>query len=507
MKRTKHILSLLVFSLFLLPLVSKGQKKIKAFVVPEVKKSDLDSKTFKDFPESQSRILFDLGTLTFVPENGDYRIERSRHVRIKSLKDTAITAHQLGLTTFDHEDLESLIHYSLEEPKGREKKSDWEKVNKYTPLFAQLPNFNSGDILEFRFKENVPSPDQVTGWQFEYEVPVDWSELHGEVPELFKYRPIFKGYIELDLNESELLKDKNGSWVEIDGFFVHEYRFLCQKIPPFQRVDYSPSSKNFLTSVDFYLEEVKAHGNKKARRGKTWDRIAAQLNNDERLGQRVRNFSNDELVASLDLDSNIEFSIIKCYSWVKNNIRWNGEIGIYAEHDLNEVIQKREGSIAEINLLLAALIKHIDTPSSPVVIRTVDQGDLNMEFPGSNQFNYLIVWVDMYGQSLTLDASEACLEIGMLRPSSLNSKGLKVNSRFEEWVELEKKIVSKNRVVCQSRIDSSSLVADVVINRTNYFAYRDCFNYEDPRELIRMSEDLGLIRRSIDPQRFDHQWK
>ena len=480
-----------------------AQKKVKAFHASEVKKGDLSSKPFRDYPASQARILFDYGQLDFNETENGFDIKRKRHLRIKILNDTLLSAHDLGLTSFEKDELVSIKHYTLIDGDMvvSEISDKWSSLFKYGSLTKGLSAIKSGDIIEFIFESTLESPEELPGWQFEYEIPVDYSEWYAEIPGMFKYRPSFKGYVPLLVNSSELLKDKNKNWVEIDGFYVFQYRFLIKDIPPFKKVVYSPSSRNYLTAVDFYLEEVKAYKSYKAISGQTWDQVSAQLFKDEKIEGRINDFDVSKVINEFNLDSNRENSIIQIYDWLSNTIKWNGDIGIYAENSLSTVIENKEGSIAEINLLLTALLRAVGVKSQALILRTTDQGEVNMELPSASQFNYLICWVDLDGYDLLLDASDPCLDVGILRPTSLNNKGLKVTSRFEDWVDLEERRIAKFKIITDCTIKDQSLLASVSVSKLNYFAIADCRNFKNVNELLRI--EPGVVIKNVSLSRKD----
>jgi hypothetical protein len=490
-------LGLFVFFLLSSPLL--GQKSLKLFEADEVKKGDLSAKSFKDYPEYQTRIIFDYGEVEFVQDVEGFSIYRKRHLRIKCLNDTALSAHQLGLTSFEEDEIVSFSQYSLVD--GDFKKNDlkdrWPEIDKYQPLLSQITSFNSGDILEFSFKQKLESPADIPGWQFEYEIPVDYSEFYSEVPGMFKYRPIFKGYIPLLLNSSELLKDKNQNWIEIDGFYVYQNRFVCEDIPPFQKVIFSPSSKNYLTSVDFYLDKIEAYKSYKKVAGQTWDMVAKQLYNEENIQGRLGAFDASIIIQRLALDSNKVNRVHVIYNWVKDTFTWNGDIGIYTENTLDEVLESKTGSIAEINLLLVALLEEAGIETRAAVLKTIDQGSVNLEFPSASQFNYLIAWIDVNGEKAVLDATDKCLEIGLLRPICLNNKGLTITPRFEEWVDLENDLYAKSKIISSVSVQDGNLVAEMNISKLNYFAFDACKLAGEDKEMIRIEQGIDVSNMNV----------
>ena len=488
--KLKPIIFLLFLS-FLQPAITFAKEK--EFAISEVKKSDLSNKPFKDYPEAKARILFDFGKLMIEPSGDDFATLFSRHLRIKFLGDTSLSPYSLNLDFYN--EVEQIIIYSLRDNKveATDITQKWAALNKFEPFSKTLNELKPGDILEFKFKIKINSPHVVPGWQFEYEIPVRWSELYVEVPDIFVYRPVFKGYIPLLINTGEIKLDKNGEWVEGDGYYVYRYRFAIENIPPFKTVPFSPSSRNYLTAVDFYLEKIQAYKGKNSTVGKTWGELTTALSRAEKLGMRIEEFDGQPILAEMNLGPNIESKVGYIYYWLKDKVTWNGEIGIVAERSLDEVLKSGSGSVAEINLLLVALLKQAGVEASPVLLRTVELGNLNMALPQISQFNYLVAYTRYIDIDILMDVSEPCLEPGLLRVSCLNGKGLNVNSRFEDWIDLESNRVANKRVTVQAEIKGDSLIATIIEKRKNYYALEDCHDFNNGLEIIKYNPALKVL--------------
>lgn len=481
----------LLFLLFAQPLITLA--KDKEFEIQEVKKSDLSNKPFKDYPEAKARILFDFGKLMIEPSGNDFATIFSRHLRIKYLGDTLLSPYLLNLDFYN--EVEQVVIYSLNSNKveATDITQKWTSLNKFEPFSKTLSQLKPGDILEFKFKIKINSPHVVPGWQFEYEIPVRWSELYVEVPDIFVYRPVFKGYIPLLINTGEIKLDKNGEWVEGDGYYVYRYRFAIENIPPFTTVPYSPSSRNYLTAVDFYLEKIQAYKGKNSTLGKSWGQLTTALSKAEKLGLRIEEFDAQPILDEMNLGPDIGSKVGYIYYWLKNRMTWNGEIGIVAERPLSEVLESELGSVAELNLLLVALLKQAGVEASPVLLRTVELGNLNMALPQVSQFNYLVAYTRIIDVDILMDVSEPCLEPGLLRVSCLNGKGLNVNSRFEDWIDLESNRVASKRVTVQAELIGDSLMATIVEKRKNYYALQDCYDFNKGLELVKYDTALKIL--------------
>lgn len=487
------ITTLLFFLFFLFMHPDLTFAKEKEFAIAEVKKSDLGNKPFKDYPDANARILFDFGKLMIEPSGDDFATIFSRHLRIKYLGDTLLSPYLLNLDFYN--EVEQIVIYSLNNNnvETTEITQKWKTLDKYESFSKTLSQLKSGDILEFKFKIKINSPHVVPGWQFEYEIPVRWSELYVEVPDIFVYRPVFKGYVPLLINSGEIKLDKNGEWIEGDGYYVYRYRFAIENIAPFKKVKYSPSSRNYLTAVDFYLEKIQAYKGKNSTVGKSWGELTTALSRAEKLGMRIQEFDAKPILAGMNLGEDVGSKVGYIYYWLKDKMTWNGEIGIVAERPLGEVLKSGSGSIAELNLLLVAMLKQAGVEASPVLLRTVELGNLNMALPQISQFNYLVAYTRLIDIDILMDISEPCLEPGLLRVSCLNGKGLNVNSRFEDWIGLENNRVASNRVTVQAEIKGDSLTATIIEKRKNYYALQDCYDFNKGLEIVKYDSALSIL--------------
>jgi len=473
-----------------------GFSREKYFKIEEVKKSDLSSKAYKDYPEAKARILFDFGKLHIKQEGDNFITSFKRHLRLKYLGDSLLSPYLLNLDFLN--EVEEVLIYSIKNNKIEIANitDEWKELDKLIPFVESMKQLKSGDILEFKLSTKINSPHVVPGWQFEYEIPVDWSELNAEVPDIFVYRPVFKGYVPLLMNSAEIKLDKNGQWVEGDGYYIYNYRFVIEKIAPFKKVAFSPSSRDYLTSLDFYLEKIQSYKGRNSVQGKTWSEITINLDNADKIGKRIENFDAKPYLENLNLPSE-KLEITKyIFYWLKDQMKWNDELGIVSDRQLKDVFESKTGNVAELNLLLIAFLRGAGVDSSPVLLRTVEMGKLNMALPQVSQFNYLVAYTRMINTDLLMDISEPCLEPGLLRVSCLNGKGLNINSGFEEWIDLEGGKTSIKAITVMAEINGDSLTGVVVEKRKNHLALEDCKSFNDGQEIFNFDSTITITEIS-----------
>lgn len=70
---------------------------------------------------------------------------------------------------------------------------------------------------------------------------------------------------------------------------------------------------------------------------------------------------------------------------------WNGDYGKYTDQNISKAFKEGKGNVAEINLLLVALLKETGLQANPVLISTQSNGI--PIFPTLEGFNYVIAGV------------------------------------------------------------------------------------------------------------------
>ncbi|MBC7626585.1 DUF3858 domain-containing protein [Ferruginibacter sp.] len=104
----------------------------------------------------------------------------------------------------------------------------------------------------------------------------------------------------------------------------------------------------------------------------------------------------------------------KIYTLVKNTFKCNGHHGIYLSAGMKEVFKNKSGSVADINLLLTAMLRHENMQASPVILSTRANGLTNEFYPLINRFNYVICKLEIDGKNYFLDASKPYLGFNKL---------------------------------------------------------------------------------------------
>ena len=121
-------------------------------------------------------------------------------------------------------------------------------------------------------------------------------------------------------------------------------------------------------------------------------------------------------------DSDLE-KAHKIYAFVRDHFKsvskgW----GITDNTHLDEVYKAGQGNVAEINLLLIALLRTQKLNAEGVILATRDNGLTNVSYPVMENFNYTICRLETGGKVYFLDASDRTLGFGRLPTDCYNGQ-------------------------------------------------------------------------------------
>src|ERR1700690_3028129 len=116
----------------------------------------------------------------------------------------------------------------------------------------------------------------------------------------------------------------------------------------------------------------------------------------------------DELKGILQGTNSEDEKAYKVFSYVRDNFRAIGKEGysknsIITHNSLKEVFKKREGNVAEINLLLIAMLRKAEIKADPVILSTRDNGIADPSYPLLAEYNYVICEAHPENNWITLD--------------------------------------------------------------------------------------------------------
>jgi hypothetical protein len=257
------------------------------------------------------------------------------------------------------------------------------KYNKYNDeISIAFPNVKEGSIVELEYilkNDDLYLPT----WKFQYDIPVMESEYWIHAP-TSDYLTHMRGQIKPTKHEQKY----NGKY---------QY-WLMRDIPAFKSENLIPDETVFISSIEFSTI------------AQSWGEIYALLKTSKRFWEGLK--PNDiirkkvsELVTGVQ-DSLLMISLISNY--IKNEIQFTG-IEDFLTDPVDEVFEKKQGTVADINLLLATMLKTAGFKVSLVLLSTRSHGFVLKDFISAHQFNYVICEVIVNKKELHIDATQTRL--------------------------------------------------------------------------------------------------
>lgn len=467
--------------------------------------SDMLMTKYEKDTSASAVILCDYGRSYFeYTEKEGFLVVLEHHRRIKILDQTAYNWANISIPFYHRGSSQEKVYavkgntYNL--VKGKIKKSKLSKKERFIEETSKnwsavkftMPNVKEGSIIEYKYTIKSEFVFNFRDWQFQYDIPVVWSEYLASIPEYFDYSRKMKGYYPLIVNDHDKFKReytytydskianagvKNKAWDDNQRqssgngsfeVFTDEYRWVAKDLPALREEPYMTNIEDYCTALEFELVSVQFPQRPRKDYTNTWNSINKQLLEDGRFGHQI----SDALLAAgssfikdrvKEISSNPDYQtpeikMLAAFEFVKNYMKWNGLSRKYTTTTLRKAFKDKAGSSADINLLLTLILKELKLDADPVVLSTRKNGTIHPAHPSLSQLNYVIACVTLDGKQILLDATDPLHAVGLLPYRCLNGQGRIVSLTKSDWVELNKNKVYALTVMSEFTMDEEGLL-------------------------------------------------
>ena len=436
MNKRAILLSVIVFLCF----ISNAQDK------PDIKfnhvlPADFSTDKLKVDTSYGAVIIADVGNSSFEANNkGWFSLvyKHQRRIKIINKKGFDLASVQISLyistKSMAEEKLESLkaSTYNLENGAVVETKLGKDAIfkdkldkNHVVKKFT-MPSVKEGSIIEYSYTINSEFLFNLHDWVFQGSYPRVWSEYEVDMPLFFEYVFLSQGYNVFDVKTS---KGRSATYTvrqEGDGMRTETFnlsttntasRWVMKNVPALKEEKFTTSLDNHISKIEFQMSGQQFPNTVHRDIMGTWASLAESLLKDEDFGEKLDKdngwLTDDMKIARAGTNSAME-EARKIYTLVKNTFKCNGHHGIYLSAGMKEVFKNKSGSVADINLLLTAMLRHENMQASPVILSTRANGLTNEFYPLINRFNYVICKLEIDGKNYFLDASKPYLGFNKL---------------------------------------------------------------------------------------------
>jgi len=348
-------------------------------------------------------------------------------------------------------------------------------------------------------------------WQFQHTIPVKWSEYNINIPEYFHYNQHTYGYEPFTINEKNTVNEpivikykvRKGTQAIIKKTEYHTkridcsrniYRWVIEDIPAFKKEKYTSSAQNFMNRIEFELAWIRLPQSSLKNYTDTWESINKRLIKNRNFGGQLKRnaFFKDEIESICNQYDDLNSRMQSIFNHVKQNMKWNHEFGIYPETNIRKAYKEKTGNVAEINLLLTAMLREANIYANPVILSTRKHGIIHPSHPSVSQTNYVIAFARIEGKEYLMDATNPYSHINLIPVRCLNGRAQIINENKTRSINLIGSIPyeKSNYVMINFNNDKSPYAKIKAINK-KYAAYnfRNKINdYESRNKYIKEVE-------------------
>lgn len=472
----------LLVVIYPLALAVYGQDHGFAFGKPG--RQDFDLTVYKTDTSARAVVLDEFGEAHIDLESLN-KLVFQYHVRIKILKPRGLKEADYAILLYDNtkgrvEWLRSVqasafnrTSTGFSETKLDPRKVFTDKYNKhYTAKKFAIPDVRVGTIIEIAYEIESPFLFNFRTWQFQDDIPKIHSEYWGSYPANYYYNITLKGFQKLSKNESEVVKDCIGNSHGLSHSASADctlFKYAMNDIPAFVEEDYMAAKSNFLSSIHFELATVRHFDGRVNKITQEWKDAERELDEEPRFGTQLKRGREiaSELNIARDNATNLALAK-KVYGAVKHWYQWDETNGIFSE-SIRKAFEGHKGSVADINLLLVAVLRYAGFDAEPVLLSTRENGFPTELYPVLSDFNYVIARVRIGESFYLLDATDDYLVFGMIPQRCINGKGRVMAEKGSFWIELKPTDRSRQVTLINLSLDTTGRLSATVQN--NYVGY------------------------------------
>lgn len=422
---------------------------------PVMKFGDVPPETFTpviyDLDSSANAVfLFDKGRVDFDRARGNnygFSIIYQRHARIRLLHRDAfglstmvLARSKKGMRGMDIESMKGAT-YNFEDGKVMVTKLDknnifQEESGGFLLDKMVFPNVKEGSVIEYSYTIVYPGFGYMPFWEFQNQYPILWSEYDITIPSLLDYIIERQGYLKFTVDSSI---NRTGSFpISIPGGInslpvnatwsgnAMERIWAIRDAPPLaKREPYITTLKNYASKVEFQLSAMHMSGVERTFRS-NWDQLVEELMKNENFGVPLTDRNHwmmDELKKITGSDKTSLSSAQQIYRFVRDHFDCSNVESIYLTQPLRKTWDDRKGNVADINLLLTALLQHQGFGAQPVVLSSRTHGLAFESYPLLKDYNYVITRVKAGDRTYLLDATKEFTGFGQLPELCYNGSG------------------------------------------------------------------------------------
>lgn len=415
-----------------------------------VSKAELQSTTYSKDTTANAFYIYEDGH-SYFQQQGDYNLVTDYKAKIKILNKEGFEHASVEIRLFKSEsggekihDLKAATHYldnGVLHVRQVEPEMIYTEENPgYDIVKFTFPSVQPGAVLVYSYQKESPFMFNFETWWFQGDIPKLYSRYLADIPGNYRYNIKKIGSQPLDVENNEVKKRCFYVRGIPDPADCMSSEYVMKNIPAFKEEEYLTSRFNFISRIEYELQELIFPDGRKKTYTKTWDDVDRELRKDNDLGKQLRKTKWVEGVLPKNISSkenNLE-KAKEIFEFVQTNFRWNGEYKIFRNVSVKDLLEEKTGNVSAINILLHNIYVEEGFKVLPLLSSTRQNGLPTQLYPVLSEFNYLMVQLEVEGKKYLLDATEKHTNFGITPFRTLNKYGRLLDfDKGSSWVDIE----------------------------------------------------------------------
>ncbi len=393
-----------------------------------------------------------------------------------------------------------------------------QETSKYlTQTKITMPDVKEGSVIEYKYTIESPFIYNIDEFRLQEEIPLDKVSVVFKSPEYFQYKTHQRGWIPYQVNSTVKDRSMSISITERDNarlsemksktriqqvkFKENAYEIEMESVPAMKKEPFAGNINNYTTALQFEMSYQDFNGSSIKTYSTTWEAVSKSIYDIEAFGQELnrRNYFEKDIDALLEGVSKPEEKAARIFLYVLTKMNWNGYYGYFSNDGVKAAYKRGSGNVADINLMLTAMLRYANLEANPVLVSTKSHGI--PLFPTRNGFNYVITAVELPQGVILLDATNKDAEVGVLKSDIINGDGRLIKEGgISSWISLRSLVPAVKSSILSMEIQPDLSVTGKSRNRYtgNYaFQYRTRYkNLSKEAQLKSLEKNLNQTELS-----------
>lgn len=444
---------------------------------------ELNQKTHPIDSSASAAILFKTGETRYVYDrDGSWSILTEVKFKIKIYKKEGLEFANKSVNfyvggnpdetiNFKNAVTYNLVNGKIEKTKLKSDGEFTEEVNEnYKLKKISMPQVKEGSIIEYSYILNSPFILKLDDYYFQAEIPIDYSEYVVYLPEYFIYKSVISGYEKVAVDSKQ---------ITTNDFKEVKYTYTIKDVPGIKPEGNIININNYTSVLKYELASVQYPNRPFTNISVSWEDVVKTIYDNDNFGKQLntKSYFEQELDIVLKDAKTENEKIAIVFEFLKRKMTWNERYSVFTRDGVKKAYKQNTGNVAEINLMLVAMLRHAGISANPILLSTRRNGIAI--YPNQTAYNYVVAGIEIENDVILLDATHKNAVIDQLPLRAVNWTGRIIRPQgSSNTIDLLRVRSSKENIYIMGEINSEGKIAGKIkriMTEYNAQVHRDSY--------------------------------